>query len=193
MLLGRRMVLKCLLHARNVFEHTTGMHYLLNKLFITDYCLWIQSALTDAQLRAAATAFNDAKRRFEQSECNGKYLVNLFLPELESWAVKQMSSNGDDESLPAIPDELRLPRVASDGNESTSESENDQQEMHEFLKRCYPEMYSNVEEKIIDVSNVSCNGVEDIQPDDKKSSKEDKPGSFIIKELKTVYYKKDER
>jgi hypothetical protein len=169
------------------------MHYLLNKLYITDYCLWLQSALTDAQLRTVATAFNDAKRRFEQSECNGKYLVNLFLPELESWAVKQLSCNSDGECLPAIPDELRLPRVASDGKESTSESEKDQQEMHEFLKRCYPEMYSNMQENIIDVSNISCDGDKEIQSDEKRSTKEDDESSFVMKELKTVYYKKGER
>eukprot|EP00602_Paraphysomonas_sp_CaronLab_P005157 CAMPEP_0185035904 /NCGR_PEP_ID=MMETSP1103-20130426/28033_1 /TAXON_ID=36769 /ORGANISM="Paraphysomonas bandaiensis, Strain Caron Lab Isolate" /LENGTH=606 /DNA_ID=CAMNT_0027573189 /DNA_START=98 /DNA_END=1915 /DNA_ORIENTATION=- len=40
LLAGQRMVLKCLLNIRRIFERTET-HYLLNKVFIDDYCVWL--------------------------------------------------------------------------------------------------------------------------------------------------------
>jgi hypothetical protein len=40
--LGQRCVLKCLLQTHHIFEHT-DTHYLLNKLYLDDYCMWIQT------------------------------------------------------------------------------------------------------------------------------------------------------
>eukprot|EP01080_Neovahlkampfia_damariscottae_P009903 gene9903-2225_t len=39
--LGKTFVLKCLLDIKDIFEHDQEK-YLLNKLFIDDYCIWIQ-------------------------------------------------------------------------------------------------------------------------------------------------------
>ena len=39
--LGKTFVLKCLLDMKDIFEHDQEK-YLLNKLFIDDYCIWIQ-------------------------------------------------------------------------------------------------------------------------------------------------------
>jgi hypothetical protein len=47
LLLGRRTILRCLLQIRTVLEHTTSndscRYYLLNTIFIDDYCIWIQN------------------------------------------------------------------------------------------------------------------------------------------------------
>lgn len=47
LLLGRRTILSCLLQIRTILEHTTSndscRYYLLNTIFIDDYCIWIQS------------------------------------------------------------------------------------------------------------------------------------------------------
>ena len=42
LLLGQRAVLRCFLQIRKIFE-LTDTHYLLNKLYIDDYCVWLQS------------------------------------------------------------------------------------------------------------------------------------------------------
>jgi hypothetical protein len=47
LLLGRRTILRCLLQIRTILEHTTSndscRYYLLNTIFIDDYCIWIQN------------------------------------------------------------------------------------------------------------------------------------------------------
>ena len=41
---GKRAVLRCLLAVRSILEHTTSdtYHYLLNTIFVDDYCVWMQ-------------------------------------------------------------------------------------------------------------------------------------------------------
>jgi protein SHQ1 len=56
--LGRRCVLKVLLSIRAVFEHT-DTHYLLNKLFIDDYCLWLQGCASDTRVTPSSTSDRD--------------------------------------------------------------------------------------------------------------------------------------
>ena len=41
-LLGRKYVLKCLLHIQQIFNQSGDSRYILNDLYITDYCVWIQ-------------------------------------------------------------------------------------------------------------------------------------------------------
>ncbi|KAG8323262.1 Hsp90 cochaperone shq1 [Homalodisca vitripennis] len=41
--LGRRQVLKCLLEVHSLFNHSEP-RYLLNQLYISDYCIWLQRA-----------------------------------------------------------------------------------------------------------------------------------------------------
>lgn len=40
---GREFVLRCLLEIKYIFEHSSNtQRYLLNKLYIDDYCIWVQ-------------------------------------------------------------------------------------------------------------------------------------------------------
>lgn len=112
--LGRRCILKCFLHLHRIFEHS-DQHYILNKLFITDYCVWLQSVnnAKDSCLHEVAVSFNEAKRSVENSSNHGKDLLHLKLSELETWAVNYLQSQedvDDDEEcndiLPDIPAEL---------------------------------------------------------------------------------------
>jgi len=91
--LGKRCVLRCLLQARSLFEHTDS-HYMLNKLFLDDMCVWIQSVAPEA-IRQLAEQFNQAKGLLESAEHKGKGLVDLGLPEIEAWAL---SLDADEES-----------------------------------------------------------------------------------------------
>lgn len=86
--LGRRAVLKCLLQLRSTFEHT-DTHYLLNKIYVDDYCNWIQQdSLTEEALQTFAKLYNAAKDGIEKLPGTGKELMGFFLPELEAWAAK---------------------------------------------------------------------------------------------------------
>jgi len=42
MLIGRRLILKCLIDIRRLFIETGDMRYIFNDLYIEDYCTWIQ-------------------------------------------------------------------------------------------------------------------------------------------------------
>lgn len=96
--LGKRAILKCLLRIRAVFEHT-DTHYLLNKLYVDDYCIWIQQqqqhhqddALqhglhTDYSLYEFAKEYNSAKSAIEKRPHQGKELMGFNIPALEQWA-----------------------------------------------------------------------------------------------------------
>ena len=38
---GRRKLVQCLLSVRQIFN-LTEHHYILNDLYVTDYCVWVQ-------------------------------------------------------------------------------------------------------------------------------------------------------
>jgi len=40
--LGKRSVLRCLLHIKHILDHSDPRFY-LSRLYIDDYCIWIQS------------------------------------------------------------------------------------------------------------------------------------------------------
>lgn len=98
--LGKHCVLKCLLGIRSVFEHT-DTHYMLNKVFMDDYCTWIQTVDADV-IATLATQFNAAKNIFESSSEQGKSLVGLQIPELELWLDENgFDEAGDEQSVPS--------------------------------------------------------------------------------------------
>jgi protein SHQ1 len=87
--LGKRAILKCLLQLYLTFEHT-DTHYLLNKIYVADYCVWLQSAaLADETLQGFAKLYNVAKGSIEKMSQQGRELMGLFLPELEAWAAEE--------------------------------------------------------------------------------------------------------
>jgi protein SHQ1 len=65
LVLGKKCILKCMLLLRQLLEHSDS-HYLLNKIFIDDYCIWLQSADNES-LHAFAREFNDAKTVLEST------------------------------------------------------------------------------------------------------------------------------
>ena len=97
--LGKRCILRCLLQCRSLMEHTDS-HYMLNKIFLDDYCVWIQR-LRPESIKQLADDINAAKGRIEAMEQAGRGSVELRLPELEAWALEQLGADED-----AVPDEL---------------------------------------------------------------------------------------
>ena len=86
--------MKCLLRIRAVFEHT-DTHYLLNKLYVDDYCTWIQQQQQDDtphglhadSLYEFAKEYNSAKSAIEKRPHQGKELMGFNIPALEQWAL----------------------------------------------------------------------------------------------------------
>jgi hypothetical protein len=96
LLLGRRCVLKCLLRLRAVLGRS-DCHFALNKLYVDDYCVWVQRQLREEALHAFAARFNDAKNAFEAGADRGKERVELNLLALEAWAEKRVGNDDDEE------------------------------------------------------------------------------------------------
>ena len=120
--LGKRAVLKCLLQLHNTFEHT-DTHYLLNKVYIGDYCVWVQNGLASDQLQAFAKLYNNAKGSIEKMPHTGKELMGLYLPEMEEWEKQQeMECDDEDES------EEDSESSSDESSESESESESEEEE-----------------------------------------------------------------
>jgi protein SHQ1 len=88
-LLGKRCVLRCVLHIRNVFE-ASETHYILNKLFIDDYCTWIQQE-DSATFETFGKVYNAAKSDLD------KALIGLPVLELENAALRDLENIADSE------------------------------------------------------------------------------------------------
>ncbi|KAJ1675993.1 hypothetical protein EV182_000163 [Spiromyces aspiralis] len=58
--LGRRALLKVLLHAKDVFDHH-DIYYIYGKILLDDYCIWIQTTASDAVLRSLASHLHHLK------------------------------------------------------------------------------------------------------------------------------------
>jgi len=104
-------VLKCLLFARTVFEHS-GSHYLLNKLYVDDFCMWVQGLHSDALDRLARDV-NGAKKRLRKVD------VGFDLDELERADVGVEDEQCDNQRQCSAPgggdrsDDHQTVRVAS--------------------------------------------------------------------------------
>lgn len=93
LLLGKRCVLKCLLDLHHIIEHT-DTHYILNKLFINDYCIWLQTADLGDMLQVYGHAMNTAKKDIDYN------MLDFGLKEIEKCltegASEEESESGDD-------------------------------------------------------------------------------------------------
>lgn len=106
LLLGKRYILKCFLRLFHILERTDS-HYLLNKIFVQDYCVWLQS-VSDSTVKQLAKAFNNAKNVFEQSEKGkaGKRWVGFHIPELDQFGQTLLKFDQDESSSTEEPDEI---------------------------------------------------------------------------------------
>ena len=90
---GRRVLLRCLLQTYRILEKT-DTHYLLNKLYIHDFCVWIQQ-VTDSELSDFANTLSKDIQLIRKSN------VDLELLPLESYALEANdadNSSSEDES-----------------------------------------------------------------------------------------------
>lgn len=108
-LLGKRAVFKCLLQLYHIFEHTET-HYLLNKVFITDYCSWIQSR-PDSLFKSFGKQLNVAKNALESSPFQGKGAVGFHLPNLEDFLAdihREDDTDNSEEDIEEVGDKVNV-------------------------------------------------------------------------------------
>jgi protein SHQ1 len=101
MLLGKRCILRALLQIRTIFE-VSETHYILNKLFIDDYCVWLQQQ--DSEIfESFGEQYNAAKSRIDKAH------VDLPVLDLEKTAinyatVSKSSDDDDDDDVDDVDD-----------------------------------------------------------------------------------------
>lgn len=71
LLLGKKCILRSLLQVRKIFEFS-GNHYIINKLFIDDYCTYIQGVDRDA-----LTLFGNEVRYFIRYVTKDKFGLRI--------------------------------------------------------------------------------------------------------------------
>uniref|UniRef100_A0A1B6M5G6 Protein SHQ1 homolog n=1 Tax=Graphocephala atropunctata TaxID=36148 RepID=A0A1B6M5G6_9HEMI len=107
--LGRRQVLKCLLEVHSLFAHSEP-RYLLNQLYISDYCIWLQRA-SERKLARFAEALEQV------NICKGD--VGFDLEELEHAALLVQE---EEESLTDRIENLHLDSSRSSSSSETESS-----------------------------------------------------------------------
>ncbi|XP_074521458.1 protein SHQ1 homolog [Halichoeres trimaculatus] len=86
---GKACVLRCLLHIHKIFSENDPA-YILNDLYITDYCIWIQRVKTK-KITALATMLQEAHLQ--------KKDLDLELEELEEVATMVMEEEADKQEV----------------------------------------------------------------------------------------------
>ena len=134
LLLGQRAVLRCLLQTKKIFE-ATDTHYLLNKLYLDDYCVWLQSlgARGDELCTALGREYNAAKRDVTK-ESLGLNLVELE-KRLEEGVDDEVEESNKEEEINSGPVEsinARHPGItvleSSDEDESSEEESSEDED-----------------------------------------------------------------
>ena len=105
--LGIKNTLRCLLSVRKIFEVADqSPYYLLNRLYIDDYCVWMQKPdVSDDLLKELAKEVKDTKIH--------RYDLNLGISAIEASALLQLESS-DEEDVDEVDmcaakvDELKL-------------------------------------------------------------------------------------
>ncbi|CAD7684978.1 unnamed protein product [Nyctereutes procyonoides] len=115
--LGKSAVLKCLLDVHKIFQENDPA-YILNDLYISDYCVWIQKAKS-SKLAALAEALNEASLTKAQLGLELEELeAAAFLVQEEETALKAARSISRQQTPSSSPE-------ASDSEESDSTSESE--------------------------------------------------------------------
>lgn len=88
---GRKYILKCLLDIHELFAKSDP-YYILNDLYIKDYCVWIQKA-SDQSLESLAQSIKEFK--FDKND------LKLEIPELEEAALLVIKEENDSPEISA--------------------------------------------------------------------------------------------
>lgn len=111
--LGKSAILKCLLDIHKIFRENDPA-YILNDLYISDYCVWIQKAKSK-KLAALAEALKEVSLTKAQ--------LGLELEELEAAALLVQREEAACQAAPSVPGQQPLCSSPEAGDAEESESE----------------------------------------------------------------------
>jgi protein SHQ1 len=145
--LGKRCLLKCYLHLYHLIEHTES-YYLLNTIFVHDYCVWLQD-VSEITIRTFAKVYNTAKNQFEQSKNQGKDSMGFYLSELEELTNINNTVNLDNmpEDIGMIPPHLLQYDLLQNNSNTNS--------LFSYLKNHEPQKESDLDTTDVTVTGLS--------------------------------------
>ena len=73
---GKRSILKLMLNAREIFSKSES-RYLLNRLWMDDYCVWLQCSVSDKVLCDFADVYQDAIRTVTKDSFDSTWKLNM--------------------------------------------------------------------------------------------------------------------
>ena len=122
---GRRVVLRCLLQLRKIFENSTG-HYLLNKLYIDPYIFWIQS-IDESVVSEFAKGVEKLGKDLKEDSSKWKERIGLNLIGIERMLLYEVEEKqgGEDESKDEAFSDSHDELSSSDDSSSGSKVESD--------------------------------------------------------------------
>uniref|UniRef100_T1J969 Protein SHQ1 homolog n=1 Tax=Strigamia maritima TaxID=126957 RepID=T1J969_STRMM len=140
--LGRKCILKCLLEIRNIFINCDSQH-VLNELYITDYCVWIQKSqeifIQDLakSLLEVNICKSDVELDLEELEQAAKEVVaaEMANEKENSSDVKEICNNLEDlhlvnekgsEGLPTIKEETAEEKEVSTDDDDVDDNSSDE-------------------------------------------------------------------
>ncbi|CAM9202900.1 unnamed protein product, partial [Choristocarpus tenellus] len=116
----RRVVLRCMLQVYRIMEKSE-VHYLLNKLFIEDYCVWLQK-VSESTLASFATRYAQVVKYLRKGD------LGLDLERLEASAALELNEKegvGEGEENPCLYSLCSSSSTYSSESVSESESESE--------------------------------------------------------------------
>eukprot|EP01029_Cantina_marsupialis_P031589 TRINITY_DN9149_c0_g1_i1.p1 TRINITY_DN9149_c0_g1~~TRINITY_DN9149_c0_g1_i1.p1 ORF type:complete len:164 (-),score=70.71 TRINITY_DN9149_c0_g1_i1:114-605(-) len=114
--LGRRVVLRCLLALKQIIAHDENK-YVLNKLFIDDYCVWIQK-VSKSKLKKFSKSVSKMFPDIDRES------VGFPLVELEQLASNfdsmDIDEDGEEQEEPQEEEDMAIESKNGDGDEDES-------------------------------------------------------------------------
>ncbi|KAJ2786159.1 hypothetical protein GGI15_001685 [Coemansia interrupta] len=97
--LGRRAILKCMLQIKDIFDKH-DVYYIYSKIFLDDYCVWLQTAASEKAMRSLAHKLRGFEVEKDSTGWKLDHLEDLALESSESEAESEeeadaVASTGD--------------------------------------------------------------------------------------------------
>ena len=97
---GKKYILKALLQIKILYEHTHN-YYILNKIYINDYCVYIQT-LSNNTLASYAKEYNDIVTDMIYNKEKAIHALDMRLLELVQWADNHTNNNNNNNNATDI-------------------------------------------------------------------------------------------
>ena len=117
---GARPVLKMMLQAREIFAKSES-RYLLNRLWLDDYCVWLQCGVDDAVLRQFAKEYRVARTSVGKKNFDATWKLNMIekcFADMKIVAQAKAEGRGEESS-------------SDDEDEESSDEEDEEEEEEE--------------------------------------------------------------